>query len=184
MSKKLGTIIKEARTAKKLTQAALAEQVDGLTASDVSKIERGEKEPETAVLKKMAKPLGLTQASLLEAASGKTTTSGKTSTSKKTSSSGKTASNSSSVTLTAKERRLITGFRKADSNTKETVLKILEGEASAADYIGLLAAGKLSSLTGSAQTASASGKDDDDSSGKDSGMSSMLEGLLGSLMKK
>ena len=45
MSKKLGNLIKEARTAKGLSQAALAEKVDGISASDVSKIERGEKEP-------------------------------------------------------------------------------------------------------------------------------------------
>ena len=55
MSKKLGDLIKEARAAKGLTQAAVAEQVDGITASDVGKIERGEKEPTQAVLKKMAK---------------------------------------------------------------------------------------------------------------------------------
>ena len=35
MSKKLGDLIKEARAAKGLTQAAVAEQVDGITASDV-----------------------------------------------------------------------------------------------------------------------------------------------------
>ena len=45
MSKKLGNLIKEARTAKGITQSALAEQVDGVTASDVGKIARGEKEP-------------------------------------------------------------------------------------------------------------------------------------------
>ena len=61
MSKKLGTLIKEARTAKGFTQAALAEKVEGLTASDVSKIERGEKEPEQNVLKQIAKVLGVTQ---------------------------------------------------------------------------------------------------------------------------
>ena len=67
MSKKLGDLIKEARAAKGLTQAAVAEQVDGITASDVGKIERGEKEPTQAVLKKMAKVLGVTQKSLLDA---------------------------------------------------------------------------------------------------------------------
>ena len=43
MSRKLGDLVKKARTEKGLTQAALAEKVDGLTASDVSKIERGER---------------------------------------------------------------------------------------------------------------------------------------------
>ena len=50
MSRKLGDLVKKARTEKGLTQAALAEKVDGLTASDVSKIERGEKEPAQDVL--------------------------------------------------------------------------------------------------------------------------------------
>ena len=61
MSKKLGNLIKEARTAKGITQSALAEQVDGVTASDVGKIERGEKEPTQEVIKKIAKVLGVTQ---------------------------------------------------------------------------------------------------------------------------
>ena len=77
MSKKLGNLIKEARTAKGLTQAALADQTGGITSSDISKIERGEKEPAQDVLKKMAKVLGVTQKSLLEAASGSTASSGK-----------------------------------------------------------------------------------------------------------
>ena len=82
MSKKLGNLIKEARTNKGLSQASLAEQVDGITASDVGKIERGEKEPAQDVIKQIAKVLGVTQKSLLDAATGKTTaaktTSGKT----------------------------------------------------------------------------------------------------------
>ena len=53
MSKKLGNLIKEARTEKGLTQAALAEKTGGITSSDVSKIERGEKEPDQEILKKM-----------------------------------------------------------------------------------------------------------------------------------
>ena len=80
MSKKLGDLIKEARTAKGMTQAALAEQVEGLTASDVGKVERGEKEPVQDVIRKMAKVLGVTQKSLLDAATGegKTAAAGKT----------------------------------------------------------------------------------------------------------
>ena len=66
MSKKLGNLIKEARTAKGFTQAALAEKVSGITATDVSKIERGEKEPTQDVLKQIAKVLGVTQKSLLD----------------------------------------------------------------------------------------------------------------------
>ena len=72
MAKKVGELIKEARTAAKLTQAQLAEQVTGLAAADISKAERGEKELTQTQLKQIAKATGVTQASLLEAAAGKT----------------------------------------------------------------------------------------------------------------
>ena len=88
MSKKLGNMIREARTQKGLTQAALAEQA-GISSSEMGKIERGDKEPSQDALKKMAKVLGVTQKSLLEAASGSGTSSGR-----KTSSSGKASSSS------------------------------------------------------------------------------------------
>ena len=98
MSKKLGKMIKDARADKGLSQAALAESA-GVSASEIGKIERGEKEPSQDVLKKMAKPLGLTQKALLEAASGsgagtagKSSGTGKTSSSGKTSGTGKTSS--------------------------------------------------------------------------------------------
>ena len=61
MSKKLGTLVKEARTEKGLTQAALAKKVKDLTASDISKIERGEKEPEQTQIRELAAALGVTQ---------------------------------------------------------------------------------------------------------------------------
>ena len=41
-TKKVGDLIKEARTGAGLTQAQLAAKVDGVTASDISKAERGE----------------------------------------------------------------------------------------------------------------------------------------------
>ena len=85
MSKKRGNLIKEARTAKGITQSSLADQVAGLTASEYGKIERGEKEPTQDIIKKIAKTLGVTQKSLLDAATG----GGKTDTGKKTSSAGR-----------------------------------------------------------------------------------------------
>lgn len=163
MSKKLGNLIKEARTEKGLTQAALAEKTGGITSSDVSKIERGEKEPEQEILKKMAKVLGVTQKSLLEAASGKTSTStsgktgtagktgassktgtaGKTGSSEKTASSGKKPSSSSKktsssdpLTLTATEKKLVQLYRKADSSTKKAAMNLLKGENNALELIG------------------------------------------------
>ena len=41
MSAEIGTLIKKARTSAGLTQAELAEKLDGITATDISKAERG-----------------------------------------------------------------------------------------------------------------------------------------------
>ena len=163
MSKKLGTLVKNARTAKGLTQSGLADMVDGLSASMVGKIERGEAEPEEAVLRAMAKPLGVTQVSLVDAASAKTkaAASSKTAASKtkttsaskakassasktKTASSAKKASSSSAdLKLSAAELKLVKAYRKADSDTKKTALKILEGTAGALDLAAALLSAKL-----------------------------------------
>ena len=70
--KTLGELIKEARTNAGLSQTALAGQVDGVTASDIGKAERGEKELSQAALKQIAKATGVTQKSLLDAAAGST----------------------------------------------------------------------------------------------------------------
>ena len=202
MSNKLGTFVKEARTAKGLTQAALAEQVDGLTASDVSRIERGEKEPELAVLKRMARPLGVTQTALVEASSyaagtaaakkptaAKTSTAakkpaaaaGKTTTAKKTTTAGKTTtakkttaaktSSSDALKLTATEKKLVELYRKANTSTKKTVVNILEGKATVADYAALALA----------QKGNSDGKTDGNSNL--SGAWSILESTFGKLMK-
>ena len=42
--KKVGTLIREARTAKKFSQEQLASEIDGLSGSDIGKAERGEKD--------------------------------------------------------------------------------------------------------------------------------------------
>ena len=44
MANKIGPLIKEARTGAGLTREQLAKKVDGVTAADISKAERGEKE--------------------------------------------------------------------------------------------------------------------------------------------
>ena len=178
MSKKLGTMIREARTAKGLTQAALAEQA-GITSSEVGKIERGEKEPTQAVLKLMAKALGVTQKSLLEAAAGsgsssgkKPSASGKTSAGKtssgKTSSTGKTGKTSSASktaanvgTLTSTEKKLVQLYRKADSATKKAAMQLLSGDGNLLEILAPVILGK---------------KD------VSSNMSSMASGLFGSIL--
>ena len=119
-AKKVGTLIREARTAKKLSQEQLAAQVDGLSGSDIGKAERGEKDLSQAQLKTIAKVLGVTQKSLLEAPKGgsaaaaaktssaaRSSTSGaakkttKTSTAAKASSSAKSSSTSAAKKTTA-----------------------------------------------------------------------------------
>ena len=82
MAKKVGTLIKEARTEAGFTQEELARKLAGVSASDISKAERGQLELSQANLKKIAKACGVTQASLLNAAKGTSTK--KTTTSKKT----------------------------------------------------------------------------------------------------
>ena len=155
MSRKLGDLVKKARTEKGLTQAGLAEKVDGLTASDVSKIERGEKEPVQDILKQMAKALGVTQKSLLDAAtgSGKTTSSSKTGTAaKKTSSAKKTSAIKDTIDtlkLTATEKKLVQLYRKADTKTKKAAINLLEGDSNAIELIGALLSAKGSGSSGS-----------------------------------
>ena len=145
MAKKVGELIKEARTAAKLTQAQLAEQVTGVTAADIGKAERGEKELTQAALKQIAKATGVTQASLLNAAAGKAAASaGKTASTGKTAAAGKTAAKKpaagktastakkpaaakSSMQLTAAEKKLVELYRKADADMKKEVMKLLKG---------------------------------------------------------
>ncbi len=114
-AKKVGTLIKEARTKEGFTQAQLANKVPGLTAADIGKAERGEKELTQEQLKAIAGALGVTQKSLLDAAKGTSSkpASAKKPASSKPASSGKTAS-SSGVRLTAAEKNLLTLYRKAD----------------------------------------------------------------------
>ena len=168
MSKKLGDLIKEARAAKGLTQAAVAEQVDGITASDVGKIERGEKEPTQAVLKKMAKVLGVTQKSLLDAVTGtgKTTAAGKTSstgktTAKKTTAAKKTAAKAvNALTLTATEKKLVQLYRDADTKTKKAAINLLEGDSNAIELIGALLSANAKGAGSSGSSSGASGSSD------------------------
>jgi transcriptional regulator with XRE-family HTH domain len=118
-SKKVGTLIKEARTEAGLTQEQLARKIAGLSASDISAAERGQKDLTQEQLKKIAKATGVTQASLLNAAKG--------STAKKTSSASK-----SSMQVTATEKRLVQLYREADADTKKKVMNLLKGKDSLA----------------------------------------------------
>jgi transcriptional regulator with XRE-family HTH domain len=120
-SKKLGNLIKEARTEAGLTQEQLARRIAGLSASDISQAERGLKDLTQEQLKRIAKETGVTQASLLNAAKG--------------SASGRTSSSTaakSSMRVTATEKRLVELYREADSDTKKAALRLLRGQDIAA----------------------------------------------------
>ena len=119
-SKKVGTLIKEARTEAGLTQEQLARRISGLSANDISLAERHQKDLTQEQLRQIAKITGVTQASLLEAARG---------------SSSKKASNKTSMQVTATERRLVELYRAADSETRKDALKVLKGQDSLAEDI-------------------------------------------------
>lgn len=158
-AKKVGELIKEARTEAGLSQEGLAKKIDGLSASDIGKAERGEKELTQAQLKAIAKATGVTQKSLLEAPKGgsgstakKTTSAAKTSsTAKKTSSSAKKTSSTSSkktsstVELTAAEKTLLNAYRKADADRQKAALKLLKGEQTD-DLLSSLISGAMDML--------------------------------------
>ena len=118
-SKKVGTLIKEARTEAGLTQEQLARRISGLSANDISLAERHQKNLTHDQLKQIAKITGVTQASLLNAAKG--------------SSSKKTSGSKSSMQVTSTERKLVELYREADSATRKEALKVLKGQDSLAD---------------------------------------------------
>ena len=158
MANTVGPLIKEARSKAKLSQEALASQIDGLSSSDLGKAERGEKELSQSVLRQIAKLTGVTQSSLINAAKESTygttakktataaaakktataTTAKKTSTTTKTTTAAKktaTAKKTSSaskdaIDITAAEKKLIELYRAADSETKKKAVAVLKGESS------------------------------------------------------
>lgn len=67
-TKKVGVLVKEARTAADLTQEKLAKKAgEGLTANDISKCEQLKADLTSAQLKSIAKVCGVTQTSLVNA---------------------------------------------------------------------------------------------------------------------
>lgn len=156
-----GALIKEARTGAKLTQTQLAEQLDGVSANDISKAERGDKELSQSVLKQIAKITGVTQSSLVNAAkadaAGEKPAAAKTTTKKE--SGAKTASKTETKTaskteaknafeLTAAEKKLVELYRAADSETKKAAVALLKNEKPQTDDIlGTLLGGAMEMLT-------------------------------------
>lgn len=145
MANKVGALIKEARTGAKLTQEQLAKKISGLTASDISKAERGELELTQAQLKAIAKATGVTQASLLNAAKDGS----KPAAAKKPAAKKPAAKKEEEFRLTAAEKKLVELYRAADKDTKDAAVKLLKGEKSEADGIlGSLLGGAMDLLSG------------------------------------
>lgn len=124
-SKKLGSLIKEARTGAGLTQEQLARKISGLSATDISEAERGLKDLTQEQLKKIAKATGVTQTSLLEAAKGST----------KKSTASSSSANKTSMKVTATEKRLVEYYRKATADDRKQAMKILKGDDDIAEDI-------------------------------------------------
>ena len=143
--KKVGDLIKEARTAAGLTQAGLAAQVDGVSASDISKAERGEKELTQAALKQIAKATGVTQASLLNAPKG---ASGGKSSGKSSSKKSDKKTDKEEIKLSASEKKLVELYRAADSDTKKAAVSLLKGEKPDGGILGSLFSGAVDTLLG------------------------------------
>lgn len=126
-TKKVGTLIKEARTNADFTQEQLARRISGLSAEDISLAERGKKDLTQEQLKQIAKITGVTQASLINAAKG--------SSAKKTSSSNSSSASKTSYMVTAEEKKLIQLYRKADAATKSSILNLLKVKENATEMI-------------------------------------------------
>lgn len=159
MANKIGPLLKEARTGAKLTQEQLASQLDGISANDISKAERGEKELSQSVLKQIAKLTGVTQASLVNAAKESTysektaekkDTKAKSTEKKAASSAKKTETKKDDFVLTAAEKKLVELYRTADAETKKAAVKVLKGEQEPgiADMLGALLGGEKDGKTG------------------------------------
>lgn len=135
MANTVGPLIKEARSKAKLSQEALASQIDGLSASDIGKAERGEKELSQSALRQIAKLTGVTQSSLVNAAKESTygtaakkataTTAAKktgtAATAKKTSTSAKTTTAAKKTTSTATKKTSSTAAKKTSTASKNTI---------------------------------------------------------------
>ena len=148
-AKKVGTLIREARLEAGYTQEQLARKVKDLTANDISKAERGEKDLTKEQLKKIALATGVTQSSLLNAPKGGSSSSSskKKTTTSSASKKKTTSSTGTSMKVTATERKLVELYREADSDRKKMAMNVLKGESNTFDgFLGNLIDGALDAL--------------------------------------
>lgn len=132
----IGALIKKARTDAGMTQAELARQVGGITAQDISKAERGQKDLSSTLIQAIA---GATGNSLLETAIGALTSGALTN---NAASEKKTVS----IKVTESEKTLLQLYRDADNDTKKKVVKLLKNDGNDNDLLSGLLGGLLNSL--------------------------------------
>lgn len=126
MGKRLGNLIRSARTDAGLTQAQLAQKVPGASQTDIGRFERGEAEPSTQVVKDIAKACGVTQKTLLDAMPKRTSSASSTSSS---------SSSGTSVWVTATEKRFLEAYRSATSDQRKLAMQVLKGESGNMDVM-------------------------------------------------
>ena len=164
-AKKVGTLIKEARTNAGFTQEQLAKKIAGLSANDLAKAEKGEKELTQDQLKAIAKATGVTQKSLLDAAKGTAAAS---------------SASGTGVKLSAAEKEIINLYRKADDKTKKAVKELLEeGAEETGSILSSLLGGGSGSGGGSLLSSLFGGGSSSNSSSSSGIGSSLITTLLG-----
>ena len=129
--KKVGELIKEARTKAGLSQEKLASMIEGLSAGEVSKAERGEKDLTQAELKAIAKATGVTQKSLLEAAGYVSSAAKKPAAAAKkpaSTTAKKPAAKADEIKLTAAEKRFLELYRAASAAVRKDAEAVLKGD--------------------------------------------------------
>ena len=157
MANTVGPLIKEARTKAKLSQETLAREIDGVSAADIGKAERGEKELSQSILRQIAKLTGVTQTSLVNAAKESTYSSASAATKagvaaaqkESAAAAKKTAAGKNALELTAAEKKLVELYRAADAETKKKALAVLKGEQTdAADLLSSLLGNAFDNILG------------------------------------
>ena len=112
MAEQVGALIKKARVSADMTQVQLAEAVEGLSASNISKIERGLREPSDDELAAIAKATGVSLESLLGVATDEAPA----------------APAEAAAAPAVEGEGILELFNAADPAVKEAALSVLKGE--------------------------------------------------------
>lgn len=117
MSKEIGVRIRAARKAAGISQENLAKAVEGVSASAISKAERGEKELSPEQLKAIAQALGVSPETLLEDAGAENAAAPSPA-----------QESAAPVSLTSEEQELLAAYRAANADTQKAAVSALKGE--------------------------------------------------------